>query len=454
MINSIKIAFRNTLRNKRRTLLSVLAIAIGGFASLLIGSFVSSVNQGIQTGVARSSGHLHIHQKGYFDFGSGTVGEYDIENYEDVISKIKDDSLYEYINVVTPTLSIGGIAGNYAKNSSQTFVGIGLVAEEQLKMQSWDGYGINMPSEENALKDYQGGGLMGQGLAMNLNYCEALQIEGCKQKKEKINDSPIDADIADFLVDEPDKEVTSTVTLLAASSKGAPNIVRLNVEKVWKQTNKEMDDRFIAMPLNIAQTLVYGNDSKKVNTINVQLKSPEDIDKVAKLLESFFKQNGLDLEVIKLSTFNPQIQKVIGMFSVIFAFVSLIIGLIAIFTVSNTMTMSIMERFNEIGTLRSMGLRRSGVRTYFLLEGTIIGIFGATMGVALALVITSVINSIGLMWTPPNVSEPTQLVFNLLDNPALIVGVWIFLVFISIVSSLLPAIRASKMPIVDALRYN
>jgi putative ABC transport system permease protein len=118
------------------------------------------------------------------------------------------------------------------------------------------------------------------------------------------------------------------------------------------------------------------------------------------------------------------------------------------------MTMSIMERFNEIGTLRSMGLRRSGVRTYFLLEGTIIGIFGATMGVVLALLITSVINGIGLMWTPPNVSEPTQLVFNLLDNPALIVGVWAFLVFISIVSSLLPAIRASKMPIVDALRHN
>jgi len=453
MINSIKIAFRNTLRNKRRTLLSVLAIAIGGFASLLIGSFVSSVNQGIQTGVARSSGHLHIHKNGYFDFGSGTVGEYDIENYEDIISKIKDDSLHKYINVITPTLSIGGIAGNYAKNSSQTFVGIGLVAEEQLKMQSWDGYGINMPSEENALKGYRGGGLIGQGLAMSLNYCEALKIEGCKQKKEQINDEPIDEDIADFIEDEPISDI-ATVTLLAASSKGAPNIVRIPVEKVWKQTNKEMDDRFIAMPLSQAQTLVYGNDTKKVNTINVQLKSPEDINKVAGLLEYFFQQNGLDLEVIELSTFNPQIQRVIGMFSVIFAFVSLIIGLIAIFTVSNTMTMSIMERFNEIGTLRSLGLRRSGVRTYFLLEGTIIGIFGATMGVALALLITYVINSIGLMWTPPNVSEPTQLVFNLLDNPALIVGVWVSLVFISIISSLLPAIRASKMPIVDALRHN
>ena len=454
MLNSIKIAFRNTLRNKRRTLLSVLAIAIGGFASLLIGSFVSSVNQGIQTGVARSSGHLHIHKKGYFDFGAGSVGEYDIEDYDAIIQKTKESSLGSYINVITPTLSIGGIAGNYAKNSSQTFVGIGLVADEQKKMQSWDGYGIDMPSEQSALENYHDGGLIGMGLAINLNLCQELKIKGCKEKKEKVNDAPIDEDIADFTMDEPTKEEGVMISLLAASSKGAPNIVRLPIEKVWKQTNKEMDDRFVAMPLHIAQQLVYGSDTKKVNTINVQLKSPDDIDKVAQGMEQFFAQNGLDLEVIKLSDFNPQIQKVIGMFSVIFAFVSMIIGLIAIFTVSNTMTMSIMERFNEIGTLRSMGLRRSGVRTYFLLEGSIIGIFGATLGVALAIIVTSIINSIGLMWTPPNVSQPTQLVFNLTDNIPLIVGVWIFLVIISIISSILPAIRASKMPIVDALRHN
>jgi len=41
-----------------------------------------------------------------------------------------------------------------------------------------------------------------------------------------------------------------------------------------------------------------------------------------------------------------------------------------------------------------------------------------------------------------------------MDNPTLIVGVWLFLVLISVVSSLLPAVRASKMEIVDALRYN
>ncbi|HHD82170.1 MAG TPA: ABC transporter permease [Campylobacterales bacterium] len=453
MLNSIKIAFRNTLRNKRRTLLSVFAIAIGAFASLLIGSFVASVNQGIQTQVARSSGHLQIHQKGYFDFGVGSIGEYDIEKYDDIMSQIKSDEVGQYINVITPTLTIGGIAGNYAKESSQTFVGLGFVASEQLEMQKWDGYNLNMPSTDTILKAYRGGGLIGQGLAKNLSFCTELNIKGCKEKKAKINTNPIDDDIAGFAMEEEISSVP-TVSLLVASAKGAPNIINLPLEKVWSQQNKEMDDRFIAMPLETAQMLLYGKGEKRVNTINIQLKSPNDIALVTKKLEQLFILNDLDLEVIKLDEFNPQINKVVGMFSVIFAFVSIVIGLIVIFTISNTMTMSIMERFNEIGTLRSMGLRRAGVRTYFLLEGSIIGVFGATFGVFLSLVTTTIINNVGLMWTPPSVAEPTKLVFNLWGNPSLIFGIWLFLIVVSVLSSLLPAVRASRMKIVDALRHD
>lgn len=453
MINSIKIAFRNTLRNKRRTLLSVLAIAIGGFASLLIGSFIISINQSIQTGVARGSGHIHIHQKGFFDFGSGSVAQYDIKDYENIIDKIKKSELNKYINVITPTLNISGIAGNYAKNSSQTFVGLGIVAKEQYKMQSWDGYNLEIPVQNDSLKDFKDGGLIGRGLATNLNMCEDLNIENCKKKKTEVNTNEVEDDIADFALG-LEVEEKATISLLSSSSSGMPNIVKLPINSVWQQDAKELDDRFIALNLDTAQTLVYGNESKAVDTINIQLNMPDDINLVSSSLEIFFKQNNLNLEVIKLETFNPQINKIVGMFGVIFGFISVVIGLIAIFTVSNTMTMSIMERYNEIGTIRSLGLKRSGVRTYFLLEGSIIGIFGATLGVVLAIITTVIINNIGLMWTPPSTSDAVALTFHLLDSPMFIFSIWMFLVTISIVSTLLPAIKASKMQIVDALRHN
>jgi len=100
-----------------------------------------------------------------------------------------------------------------------------------------------------------------------------------------------------------------------------------------------------------------------------------------------------------------------------------------------------------------MGLRRSMIRRYFVLEGSIIGVVGATLGVVLAYLATFIINQVGLMWSPPNTAVETQLVLSM-DSIAMVIFIWLFLVLVSTVSSLLPAIRASKMAIVDALRHN
>ena len=452
MINSIKIAYRNTFRNKRRTFLSILAIAIGGFASLTIGSFVNSVNQGIQTQTARDSGHIHIHAKGYFDFGLGKADKYMIEDYTRVMEVIQKSPIHQDIAVMTPVLLISGIAGNYAQNASQTFVGLGQIYADQLKMQKWDGYAINMPSPKTPLSKQSNNAYIGRGLALNLSLCKKLHLEGCVEEKEEKNTNPIDDDIGGFM----EEEIVSNkadITLLVASSSGAPNIANISIANVWAKTQKNLDDMFIALPLREAQILLYGEENKKVSAINLQLKSYEDMDKVIKSLEKSFKEANLDLEVIDLETFNPEVQKVIGIFAVIFGFVSVIIDLIVIFTVSNTMTMSIMERYNEIGTLRSMGLRRSMIRRYFVLEGSIIGFIGASLGVVFAYVITALINSIGLMWSPPNTAVETQLILSM-NNLSLVLFIWIFLIFVSTISSLLPASRASKMPIIDALGHH
>jgi len=452
MFNSLRIAYRNAFRNKRRTFLSILAIAIGGFASLTIGSFVNSINQGIQTQTARDSGHIHIHKKGYFDFGLGKVEKYTIADYEKVMATIKQSFIFDKISVMTPILSISGIAGNYSKNASQTFIGVGQRYEDQLKMQIWDGYGIEMPAPDTPIAAKSSNAYIGRGLAINLNLCASLKIEGCIEEKIVQNTNPIDEDLTDFLEEEKTSD-EARVSLLVASSHGAPNIANIKVDAVWAKTQKNLDDMFIALPLKEAQVLLYGEENKKASAINIQLKSYDDLAAMMSALKVLFKDNGLDLEVIDLQTFNPEVQKVIGIFAVIFGFVSIIIGLIVVFTISNTMTMSIMERFNEIGTLRSMGLRRSMIRRYFVLEGSIIGIVGATLGVVLAYIVTTIINKVGLMWSPPNTAVETQLVLSM-DSIAMVVFVWLFLIVVSTVSSLLPSIRASKMEIVDALRYS
>jgi len=118
---------------------------------------------------------------------------------------------------MTPVLSISGIAGHYAKNASQTFVGVGQVYTDQLQMQAWDGYGINMPAPQTPLHKDSTEAYIGKGLASNLNLCEKLNLEGCVEEQIETNSNPIDEDMNDFLEKE---EVTSDamISLLVASS--------------------------------------------------------------------------------------------------------------------------------------------------------------------------------------------------------------------------------------------
>ena len=85
-------------------------------------------------------------------------------------------------------------------------------------------------------------------------------------------------------------------------------------------------------------------------------------------------------------------------------------GVIVLFTVVNTMSMSVMERTNEIGTARAMGVRRSGIRRQFLIEGWMLGVIGATAGVILATLIATWFNHLGITCMPPGQARPVPLV--------------------------------------------
>ena len=110
------------------------------------------------------------------------------------------------------------------------------------------------------------------------------------------------------------------------------------------------------------------------------------------------------------------------MFAAIFGFISVLIGAIVLFTVTNTMSMAVVERTAEIGTLRAIGLRRSGIRTMFVSEGVMLGCFGAVLGIGAALAMAWVINQLGLTWTPPGRIEPVPLAVRLAGENAMMLG--------------------------------
>jgi len=463
-MKTINIAFRNIFRNARRSLMTVLAICVSAVSILLFGGYVFAIMYGLQTGIVRSTGHLHVYQKGFFDYGSGNPGGYGISHYEDVIGLIQEDSLLkDRVEVATPVLNIYGIAGNFAADASKTFFGIGVIPSDREKMRKWNDYLLKdiRPRDLGLFDNDTEGGVVGYGMARMLQLCNALQLADCKDKaKEQITQvSPAGEDFSALSEIEAKERSEAPVDkrpkldLLAATAAGAPNVVTLYVNKADSQGVKELDDSFVAMHLSLAQRLLYGKGEKKVTGIVLQLKHTTDIPAATKRLQEIFTEKHLDFEIKDFRKLTPTYGQIIALFAAIFTFLALIMGVIVLFTIVNTMSMSVMERVNEIGTVRAMGVRRGGILRQFLAEGCLLGILGATIGSLVAAIIAIVINTSGITWTPPNNVEPVFLTIQIFHNPAFLPSPWLILILLAVASAFIPARKAARMIIVDALRH-
>jgi putative ABC transport system permease protein len=457
----LKIAFRNMLRNRRRSAMTALAVAVGTMTFLLFGAFLAFVFTSLETDAVRRGGHLTVFKRGYFLLGAGDPAGYGIARYRDVAQLIRTDpEIAPRLNVITPTLTVSGIAGNFSgeNEASKTFFGVGRVPADRATMRRWDEHGLGQrDATDEFLSDMNPSlGYVGVGLGRVLRLCEPLKIADCPAEKHS---RTLTSGLAPALADLPAMDHGSTepesphIELLAATVGGAPNVVRMELSGAEQQAAKELDDNFVGMNLALAQKLVFGRDEAKVTGIVLQLRRTEDLAAVRARLNGIFTKHGLDLEVRDFAELNPFYAQVRRFFGAMFLFIALIMGVIVLFTVVNTMTMTVMERTSEIGTSRALGVRRSGIRLQFMLEGLLLGASGATFGLAIAIAETLFVNHAGLRWTPPGNATSTAFRLALLEHPSLILIGWVAIVAVATFAALAPASRAARLQVVDALRH-
>ena len=463
----LKIAFRNMLRNFRRSLMTGSAVAAGALAMLLFGGFAAYIFAGLETNNVQRIGHLTVFKAGYFLLGAGNPAAYGIDNYQAVMTLIAHDPVVgPMINVITPTQALVGIAGNFSGDveASKTFLGTGLIPSNRERMRQWDEFGASagyVPDRRMSDQD-PSRGLIGVGLARVLGLCAPLGMRGCPQlpsaRSSTGEAAPSRHELTELAARDRLDERASTVgnpqiDLLAATAGGAPNVVQLAVGGAEPQGVKELDDNFIAMPLALAQQLVYGRGEHKATGIVLQLRRSEDLPAARARLMTLFRQNRLDLDVRDFGELSPFYGQVVKMFSAFFLFIALVMGVIVLFAVINTMTMNVMERTNEVGTIRALGVRRAGIRSQFTVEGVLIGAIGATVGAVLAYLIAALINHAGLTWVPPGNASAVPLRLDVAGRPLLVAGAWLALAIVTTLAALVPANRAARLPVVDALRH-
>ena len=118
----------------------------------------------------------------------------------------------------------------------------------------------------------------------------------------------------------------------------------------------------------------------------------------------------------------------------------------AIFAAMNTMYASVGARTREVGTLRVLGFRRRSILFGFLLEGAVLSLMGGIIGVLLSLPMNHY--STGTL----NFQSFSEVVFEFQITPALMVRGLLFSVIVGMIGSLLPAIRAARLPVIASLK--
>jgi putative ABC transport system permease protein len=210
-----------------------------------------------------------------------------------------------------------------------------------------------------------------------------------------------------------------------------------------------MDARYIRIALPAAQRLL---SSDRVTNLVVGLDSTDHTDQAYAELLPRLHGSSQELTLKKWIDLATYYKQVSSMFNGIFLFMGLIVFFMVLMSSVNTLLMTMFERTREIGTMLAMGTPRAWIVLLFMVEATLIGILGALVGLVAGNLLGILLNHSGLHLPPPP-GNTVPMPFKVLHEPALMVGSSLLVIISLALASILPAIRASKLQIAEALSH-
>lgn len=462
-MNGILIAWRNVFRNKRRTMMAMASIVVGVVALAMVSGFVATIRYSLYTNIVRAEGHVQVMAENHLDLGISNPGQYYLADWQEIATMLQDDeTVGPMIRAIAPQLTIAGVASNAESGSSRSFVGTGYVPDLFAKMQEWDDFNLGLEETRLPLDAADADGVVvGVGLARQLQICNRVDGAACTDYPVRDRlEGEIDSEIAslselaseEVATGQSVREGQASIDLMVAGASGAPNARSAWVGATQEQARRQADNSFVAMTLEMAQNLAY-EDEDHVSQLMVQFHSSADAEVGLARIQALLSGRLAPVDVLPLETFNDTFTRVVAMFTVFQLFVGVVVGLIILFMIANTMAIVVLERVNEVGTLRALGESRGGILKLFLLEGVLLGALSATIGTVISALAVELVNNSGLTFTTPTSTTPIPIQILYLEAPSVVLGIWLMITIVATVSSILPAFRAAGLGVADALRH-
>jgi putative ABC transport system permease protein len=467
-MQNLILALRNIGRNRRRSAVTIMAVALSCGGLALFGGYMSWMFRAVEEQTVGSYGHLQIYKQGYYARGAGNPSAYAIADFEKLKAMIQNDPVIApMLEMVTGQIYFHGLVSAPSRQTSGTFIGLGVFPDEDRYVTEWNPYRITRANKLKANEaifagppeldenDITGGGVgLGLGKILRLNE-EADDKPASTQPMPAASDG---VDLAFLSAQSGPKDAKAddrTLDLLVSPPAGGmPNASQITVRKLAPRATKETEDALIKMHIRHASELVFPGQPLHVTAIVILLKRSADTEKLATRVQQLIDEHHLDLEFKRWHEIRPFFIRMSEMLGLVFDFVFVLLVTMVAFLIYNTQSAGIMERLGEIGTLRAMGVTRIGLWKMIMLEGLMLGIIGGALGVLIAIAGDLLLQSMDIVYIPPGVTFYAKVEVLVMRDPIVLIKALLGSLACAIVSSALPARKAAKMEIVEALRHS
>ena len=401
----LKIAYRDLVRNRRRSLLTLVAIAVGVSLLVFMSGFIQgAITDSIENNIRLQTGHLKIRAASYDEDKVSLAWEDLLDNPEELAAQVRG---LDGVEAASPVLRASGIVSTREESVGVRVFGIDPLSDVHARIR--DG----LAAGEYLQPDDRSGVLLGQRLAESLGVAVGDQI-----------------------------------SLLVNTADEAPDEATFTIRGLYATGVPVYDDTTIFLPLSKAQAFTHTEG--RASMILALLKDRELADGLAAALRApgYTVLTWREMNQVILQA----IQAGMGMLYIMYLVVLMVVAVV----IANTLLMSVFERIREMGILSALGMKGREILLMFLVEAGILGGVGVVLGVLLGSLGVLYSSRVGLhigdMATMTTVSAAYSDTMYARFAPAETIAVAIAAMVIILLASLYPARFAARLQPADALR--
>ena len=410
ILDILQLSTRIFKTNKMRTILTVLGIGVGIGAILFLVSLGYGLQKVILEKIASSDALLAL------DIVSGTSKELKLDQV--LIDKLSKDSL---VDEVSPLVSYNSLidVNNFNGGVEVEFVKSSFFKLSGMELESGKFFEQNNEDEI----------IVSTAILKLFNLTEDDIKKGVDNIKVTIITPKQKAEVTTVATDGEDAGVDGEVELKELPRK-------------FKIVGVVKNDSSPYIFLNIANIKDF--NVTEFNQLKVKAKAQENVNKLrSEIFDMGYGVSSISETIDQANKIFAIIQMVLAAFGI----VALIVSAIGMF---NTMTISLLQRTREIGIMKSIGAKNRDVKKLFLMEALLIGTLGGGAGLAIGFSLQFIFNMLLKLLAKTLGGVAMNIFYTPTWFILLIIG---FSSIVGILTGVWPAIRASKLNPLDALRY-